>query len=311
MKLTKNKEDNSQEKVKNNRIIKTIFKIIMLIIFALIVIGIYYLIIMDRTSKPLIKEDMNYQIKIEEFNNRNVYVVSQKGEENPSKVILYLHGGAYIEEMSPEYWYFVEKIVNETDSIIIIPDYPLAPKYNYEDVFNMLEPLYNEIIKKVDLNNFILMGDSAGGGMALSLLEKVNEQNIDTPSETILISPWLDVSMENDKIDEVQKKDTMLNKEVLKLAGIAYAKDINDIKSYLVSPIYGDLSKIKNVTIFTGTNDILNPDVHLLTEKAQEKGIIVKVNEYQDAKHIWIIMNNSDTTITNKAYEDLKIEITQ
>ncbi len=40
--------------------------------------------------------------------------------------------------------------------------------------------------------------------------------------------------------------------------------------NYLVNPIDGDLSKLKNTTIFTGTNDILNPDVYVLKEKAEK-----------------------------------------
>ena len=42
-----------------------------------------------------------------------------------------------------------------------MPDYPLTPKHNYKDVFEMVEPLYQEIIQKIDTKNLILMGDSA------------------------------------------------------------------------------------------------------------------------------------------------------
>ena len=74
------------------------------------------------------------------------------------------------------------------------------------------------------------------------------------PAKTILISPWLDVRLNNPMIDEVQKKDKELNKETLKLAGIAYAGE-DGIESFLVNPIEGDLSKLKNVTILIGTHE--------------------------------------------------------
>ena len=87
-----------------------------------------------------------------------------------------------------------------------------------------------------------------------------------------MISPWLDVRLENPEIDKYQDKDKELNKETLKLAGIAYSKG-NLSDNYLVNPIEGDLSKLKNVNILIGTNDILNPDVKLLKEKAEQQGV--------------------------------------
>ncbi len=82
--------------------------------------------------------------------------------------------------------------------------------------------------------------------------------------------------MENPKIDEAQSRDKMLNKDVLKLAGISYAGSEESTKNYLVSPIYGPIENLKDIKsiiiiIYTGTNDILNPDVHKLQKLAKVK----------------------------------------
>ena len=98
------------------------------------------------------------------------------------------------------------------------------------------------------------------------------------------------------------KNDRELNKEALKLAGLAYAGKGGE-NSYLVNPIDGDLSKIRNLTIFTGTYDILNPDVHVLEEKARNAGNNVEIKEYEKASHIWLIDENSE--IQKEAYNDL------
>ena len=103
----------------------------------------------------------------------------------------------------------------------------------------------------------------------------------------------------------MQKKDKELNKETLKLAGIAYAGGEGNLNNFLVSPIEGDISKIKNLTIFTGTNDILNPDVHKLEERAKEQGGNIEIKEYEGAGHIWIINKKGDKDIIDKAYQDL------
>lgn len=166
-----------------------------------------------------------------------------------------------------------------------------------------MEPLYKEIVSKVDMEKFIVMGDSAGGGLALALEEKLSQEEIEMPEKTILISPWLDTRLINPKISEVQKRDKQLNKFKLQIAALGYAgKDGKD--NYLVNPIDGDLSKLKNITIFTGTNDILNPDVYVLKEKAEKSNIEINIKEYENAGHIWFIEKNSGEVLTNKGYQD-------
>ena len=75
--------------------------------------------------------------------------------------------------------------------------------------------------------------------------------------------------------------------------------------SYLVNPIYGDLSKLQNIVIFTGTNDILNPDVSVLAEKAKQVGVNIQVKEYKDAPHIWFINQKGEKEVVEQGWKDL------
>ena len=244
-----------------------------------------------------------FNVEIKEYSGRKVFIVNPKEQNKSEQTILYIHGGAYMAEVTKDHWDFIKKIVEDTNATVIVPDYPLAPKYTYKEVFNMMEPLYKEIISKVDMEKFIVMGDSAGGGLALALEEKLSQEEIEMPEKTILISPWLDTRLTNPKIPEVQKRDRQLNKFKLQIAALGYAgKDGK--ANYLVNPIDGDLSKLKNITIFTGTNDILNPDVYVLKEKAEKSNIEINIKEYENAGHIWFIEKNSGEVLTNKGYQD-------
>lgn len=289
------------------KVLKVILELLLIIMGIVLLVFSYFMIADIETKEP--KEvGENCNISNQTYKGRKIFIIEPNEEKNDI-VILYFHGGSYMAEASNKHWNFLEKLAIDTKSTIVMPDYPLTPKYNYKDVFEMVEPLYKEITKKIDVKNLIVMGDSAGGGLGLALLEKVSQESIPLPEKTILISPWLDVRLTNPKIEEVQKKDTVLNKETLKLAGLAYSGE-DGINSYLVNPIDGDLEKIKNVTIFTGTDDILNPDVYVLQERAKEVNVEIEVKEYESAKHIWVIEKNSDQKLIEQAYKELceKIE---
>lgn len=281
--------------------------IIVLIILMIIIISLglwsYYYVKTPILAIPtyISKE---YEFKREKFKERDIYIISPK-ENKSNQFILYQHGGAYATNLTSTYWDFFAKIVTETEATMIIPDYPLTPEFYYKDVFEMMEPLYEEIIKRVGAENLIVMGDSAGGGLSLALCQREGEKEVQQPKRLILISPWLDVTMTNKQIDEVQPKDPLLNKDILKVAGKAYARGMDE-KDYHISPIYGPLNKLKNITIYTGTYDILNPDAKRFRKKAQTEGLEIEYKEYEEAIHIWLLSYKDDSIYKAKeACQDL------
>ncbi len=299
--------------MKSKLIISTIFMILLIATgIAAIVLYFYTGNIASKIPEHIINQ---CNISEEKYQGRSVFILTPKQETNTQQTIFYLHGGSYVAELSNAHWKFLSKLTQDTNSTIIVPDYPLTPQYNYIHTFAMIEPLYKEIAKKVDNSHFILMGDSAGGGMALALLEKMVQQEVQKPTKTILISPWLDVSMENPAIKTVQEKDKLLNSELLKVAGICYAGTEERIKNYLVSPIYGPLENLENVIIYTGTNDILNPDVHVLALKAKKSGSNMIIKETKEAVHDWLIQRyqdeNYEDDLAKEAYKQLIQDITQ
>ncbi len=290
-----------------SKIAKGIIEAILLIIAIILAILIYYITADIQTKIPA-KVEKTCNIETKQYKGRNIFIITTN-EKQTNKKILYFHGGSYMAEATSNHWKFIEQLAKDTGATIILPDYPLSPKYTYKDVFNMVEPLYKEIIEQTGSENLIIMGDSAGGGLGLALEEKLGEQNIPMPAKTILISPWLDVRLNNPEIEKIEKVDNILNKESLRLAGIAYASN-EGMENYLVNPIDGDLSKLQNVTILIGTYDILNPDTKLLQQKAKKQNVQVEIKEYEQAKHIWIIDENSSQELVDQGYQDI-IELIQ
>ena len=286
------------------KILKIAIALAIIAMISILLIIAYFMLVDIQTKIPN-QEKYTCRVEAKQFMGRNIFILTPQDIEKTNLTILYFHGGAYMAEATQAHWDFLEKIANDTGATIIFPDYPLSPKYSYKDVFRMVVPLYKEVIDRISPENLVIMGDSAGGGLSLALEERLCEDSIEMPEKTILISPWLDVRLTNPKIDEVQKFDKQLNKETLKLAGLAYARE-DGIDSYLVNPIDGDLSDLRNVIIYTGTYDILNPDVYILEQRAKEQGVEIQIKEYKEASHIWLIQNEEDEKeLVQKAYRDL------
>ena len=260
----------------------------------------------DIQAKPPITTSFNCIIKEEKFMKRKVFIIKSKDNDSLSnKYIFYLHGGAYVMEATYKHWQFLEDIVNSTGMTLILPDYPLLPKNTYKEVFAMVVPLYKEIIKKYGKENVIAMGDSAGGGMLLGLLEQMGLEKFVQPNKTILLSPWLDVRMINPEIDKIQKYDPILIKEPLKKVGKAYAGE-GGMENFLVNPVLGPLENLENLTIYTGTYDILNPDVHEFIKRANEVSLKVDLREKEKAIHIWMThVENKRVYAAKETFNDI------
>lgn len=258
-----------------------LFFVLLAFLFAII----YYemRIATSKLPKDVFKE---YDFSQEKFMKRDIFIISPK-DEKKNIVILYLHGGSYVGELEKYHWNFFKDIINDTGATIIVPDYPLAPENTYLQVFKIMEPLYKKIAQELNENTeFILMGDSAGAGLSLALYQRNGKLNHRLPNKTILISPWLDVRMNNPEIDKI--KDPVLKKPLLKLSGQKYAGK-NGLKSYLVNPVLGPTDKLRNIFILSGTNDMLNPDAKKFSLLNKDK---VKFIEYDGAIHNFVLMKH-------------------
>lgn len=107
---------------------RIIINLIAIIITIIVMIFGYYMIIDIETKIPQ-KANESCDIETKEFMSRKIFIIKPKTEQLSKKVILYFHGGAYVAEATTLHWDFLEKLANDTKSTIVMPDYPLTPKY--------------------------------------------------------------------------------------------------------------------------------------------------------------------------------------
>ncbi|MFC0772634.1 alpha/beta hydrolase [Terrimonas alba] len=244
--------------------------------------------------------------RIQKFrvNGRNVFTLAPKNKPAGNKHILYLHGGAYVQNFNIFHWRFLAQLVQTTGCSITAPDYPYAPAYSYQAAFDMVSKLYRQLISKIDPNDFILMGDSAGGGFALALAQKMRDENIVQANRIILLSPWLDITLTNPGIAGIEPNDRFLDKQSLMQAGQLYAGD-TDRAHYLLSPVNGSLNGLGRISVFMGSKDILAADTRKLAGIAAASGIKLDYYEYEDMAHAWMFLNFPESKKAKRQIFDL------
>lgn len=276
--------------------------VLLIILLILLIVMIYYEL---RVATSKLAKDVfrNYNFESKKFMGRDIFVISPLDEKESNKVILYIHGGSYVGELEKYHWTFFKDVINETNATLIVPDYPLTPENTYLHVFKMMGPLYKHIVEDIKDKELILMGDSAGAGLALALYQRNGKLKRRLPDKTILISPWLDVRMTNPEIDKIN--DPVLKKPLLKISGKRYAGK-NGLRSYLVNPVLGPTDKLKEIYILSGTNDMLNPDAKKFALKNKGK---IEFIEYKDAIHNFPLMKHKTKVLYAKEGYEKIIEI--
>jgi acetyl esterase/lipase len=117
--------------------------------------------------------------------------VNTKGQ----RVMLYIHGGAYFFGSVDEHRYQMQRHARKLKARVLAPRYRLSPQFPFPcGLMDCLAAYLHLLEEKHDPSTIILAGDSAGGGMVLSLLIVLRDQGIPLPAGAILISPWVDLT---------------------------------------------------------------------------------------------------------------------
>lgn len=240
-----------------------------------------------KIPKSLLK---NFNVKEAEQNERKVWTITAIDNKS-DLIIIYFHGGAYMGNLIAEHWYLIEKLIIKTGATMVVPDYPLTPESGCEETYDFIKDLFARLIAEYPAKRIVLMGDSSGGGLALGFIQLLRDENKKQPDQIIIFSPWLDVTMSNPLLKKLDKQDNILSIAGLKSAGQKYAANL-DLKDFRVSPIYGDLTGLCRISLFTGTRDILYADAQKIKQLMNEQSINFNYFEYPDLFHDWVIITS-------------------
>lgn len=233
-----------------------------------------------------------YDVRIDDAHGHPCYTIAPR--QRPAAAppaILYLHGGCYTFELTAYHWDFIGALVDRTGATISVPIYPLAPEHDHREGFAMLRPLAEQLRARGPL---AVMGDSAGGGLALALAQHLTARAT-PPHATVLLSPWVDLTLAAfnalpaDEQARLERRDPMLSRGGLVAAGEMWANGA-DPRLPALSPRYGELNFPTPVLVFIGTHEILLPDCRALRDGLVRAGTAVDYIEAANMFHDWMLV---------------------
>lgn len=216
-----------------------------------------------------------------------VYRLAPKHPGDSGSHVVYLHGGAYVCEVTVHHWNFLQRLVEETGCTVSVPLYPLAPEATCSSTVGAVVDVYQRL--HAESRNPIVMGDSAGGGLAVALCYALRKVGAPMPASLVLICPWVDVAMTNPKMGDDERFDPMLSIDALKIAGRFYAGE-EGVAHPCVSPINGDFKGLPDTLLFVGTRDILSHDAIEFANQAKGEGVAIELLVGKDMIHVWPIL---------------------
>ena len=211
--------------------------------------------------------------------------------ENPrlDKVILQLHGGGYVAKIKNSYYNMATYYSEAGDGLSVLsPDYRVAPEDPYpaalEDALDSYQWLLDRGWKGEQI---IVVGDSAGGGLAMALTMYLRDHNMPLPCGIVAMSPWTDVTASGESYTLNYELDPLFgNSKETMIYENDYAGD-HDKKDPYISPIYGNFRQFPPMLIQVGSTEMLLSDSITAASMADTVGVEVRLSIYDDMFHVF------------------------
>lgn len=200
-----------------------------------------------------------------------------------SSKILYIHGGGFIAGSAKTVAGLAGVLSKASDAEIISVDYRLAPEHPFPAALEDCLSVY-EALLETDGNALAVAGDSAGGGLALSLWLYSRDKNLALPQAIMLFCPWLDLSYPK-SVKNAKSHPLLSWAQLTQMADLYVGR--SDPTNKLISPLYGDITGLPPLYIQAAGDDILLRDAKRLKQKAEDNDQTVQLDIWADMIHVW------------------------
>jgi monoterpene epsilon-lactone hydrolase len=211
---------------------------------------------------------------------------SVRATKSPACVILHLHGGGFVFGSRASYRNRATRLSYRCNAEVFVPDYRLAPDHPYPAALDDALAAWQFAKNRRGEMPIFVSGDSAGGGLGLSLLLRLRDLGSAMPNGAILLSPWTDMTASGASVDGNRSKDLWLSREHIKVWGSYYVGKADPRTPYL-SPVFADLSGLPPLLLLVGEDEVLLDDAVRIGEAASRAGTSAQVLIGKGMQHDW------------------------
>ncbi|MBC8406849.1 MAG: alpha/beta hydrolase [Planctomycetes bacterium] len=202
-------------------------------------------------------------------------------------VLLYLHGGGYLSCSPATHRPITAALARLTPARVLVPDYRLAPEHPFPAALDDAEKVYRWMLdQNIDPNFIGIAGDSAGGGLAVALMHRLQKLALPLPARAVLFSPWTDLTGSGNSVHYNDGKCAMFRPENLPHFAACYTAEEN-WKNPAVSPLFGELKNLPPIHIQVGDTELLFDDAKRIHDQLLANGGTSEFSIYRDVFHGW------------------------
>jgi epsilon-lactone hydrolase len=203
------------------------------------------------------------------------------------RCILFLHGGGYIIGSPSLYRHFTWRLATATCARVLSLDYRLAPEHPFPAALDDAVRGYKWVLANgVGPERVAVIGDSAGGGLALALLLRLRDQGIRLPAAVVTLSPWTDLALTGASLALNATVDPMVNVAQMRRV-VGYYLDGADPRLPYASPLYADPAGLPPTLIQVGSDEVLRDDAVRMAERLRAAGCRVRLEIWPRMPHVW------------------------
>jgi epsilon-lactone hydrolase len=205
----------------------------------------------------------------------------------PARTVLYLHGGGYVSGLDRLHWRYAARLAGLLGVRVVLPNYPLTPAHTWRDSLPSLTRLFERLAVESP-HGVVLMGDSAGGGLAVALAQEVGSRSGPQPTHLVAFAPWVDLTGETPGTEDAARRDPWLTLSKLRLYGSWWGA--GDPRAPQGSPLFGELNRLPPTMVLCGTRDLLVPQSRALVTRARATGVPVTYVEEPGLLHVYPLL---------------------
>ena len=215
-----------------------------------------------------------------------LHIESVCAVESAARVILYLHGGAFVMGSPASYRNRAMRLSYRFDAEVFVPAYRLAPEHPYPAAFDDALAAWTFVKALRPDAPIFVAGDSAGGGLSLSLLVRLRDLGSSMPDGSFLLSPWTDLTVSGASIETNHRKDLWFTRKHLETWASYYVGHADGRLPYL-SPVFADFSGLPPMLLLVGEDELLLDDASRVRDAAASVGTDAHLLIGKGMQHDW------------------------